>query len=336
MPVLLEAQSGEKLEDIIGKLDTIRMRLNIPGMAAAVMKDDAIVFARGFGYADIKKQVKATENTVFRVASVTKTFTSTIIMQLVEQGKLNLDDPISKYGLDLGNPAITVRQLLTHTSEGIPGSYYQYNGYRYGRLGPVIEKITGIPFYQTLMEQIVKPAKMESTAMCISHADMISFTGEHKDMRTFFDKAFQNLAVPYELDTHGQTVETHYLDEYGAFGGLATTIGDLLRYSVAIDRNLFVNAVTQHAIFTPNRNSKGVATPYGLGWFTQQFQGIDYYWHYGQTQGESALFVKVPSKHLTMAVMANTDKLSQPFPLGDGDLFTSPVGQKLAVQLFYQ
>src|SRR5580693_6978814 len=121
-------------------LDSIRISLKIPGMAVAVMKEDSILLNGGLGYADVKNKVKVTPKTTFRIASITKTFTSTLIMQLVEQGKLDLQDPISKFGIDLGDPRITVRNLLTHTSEIEPGKYYQYNGYRYGKLGQVIEK----------------------------------------------------------------------------------------------------------------------------------------------------------------------------------------------------
>jgi hypothetical protein len=108
-------------------------------------------------------------------------------------------------------------------------------------------------------------------------------------------------------------------------------VGDLLKYSTAIDRNQFVAASIQKEIWTPNRTKNGAVTPYGLGWFTETYRGVDYYWHYGQTQGESGLFIKVPSLALTMVVLTNSINLSQPFPLGDGDLFTSPVGQ-----LFYK
>ena len=149
-------------------------------MAAAVMEGDSVVFARGLGFADLKNQIRITENTSFRVASVTKTFTSTLVMRLVERGKLNLDDPVSKYGLDLGNPRITVRNLITHTSEGEPGTFYQYNGYRYGRLGPVLEKITGKPFYQLLMEEIIQPLRMGSTAMGPPFADTFSYIMQKK------------------------------------------------------------------------------------------------------------------------------------------------------------
>ena len=90
-----------------------------------------------------------------------------------------------------------------------------------------------------------------------------------------------------------------------------------------------MSEATQKLIFTPNRLSDGSASPYGLGWFSQQWLGVDYYWHYGQTQGESGIFIKIPSRNLTLAVITNSIRLSVPFQLGDGDLFMSPVGQLL-------
>jgi len=329
--VATNAQVKKNLRPFIAGLDAIRTELKIPAMAAALMEDDSIIFEQAFGYADLEQQVKATINTSFRIASITKTFTSTLVMQLVEQGKLNLDAPIADYGLDFGNPRITVKNLLTHTSEGEPGTYYQYNGFRFGRLGPIIEKASGLPFYQLLMEQIVRPLNMSSTAPGLSPDHYLAYTQQRKDMQPFFETSFTRLAKPYELNAKGGIIPTKYLDEFGAFGGLATTVGDLLKYSAAIDRNQFVTPKTQKEIFAPNRTKNGELTPYGLGWFTQNYKGIEFYWHYGQTQGESGLFVKVPSRKITLVVLANTDKLSQPFPLGDGDLFTSPVGQ-----LFYK
>jgi CubicO group peptidase (beta-lactamase class C family) len=326
-----QAEVKTAMQTFIAGLDSIRVKLKIPGMAAAVMKGDSILFEKGFGYADLQNHKKVTANTSFRIASITKTFTSTLIMQQVERGKLDLESSILIYGLDFGNPHITIRNLLTHTSEGEPGTHYQYNGFRFGQLGAVLEKTGGLPFYQLLMEQIVKPLNMSSTAPGNSPDHYLVYTQQNKDMLTYFDTALGHLAKPYELNEKGQIVEIKYLDEFGAFGGLASTVNNLLKYSAAIDRNQFVGASTQKEIFSPNRTKNGELTPYGLGWFTQNYKGINFYWHYGQTQGESGLFVKVPSKNLTMVVLANTDKLSQPFPLGDGDLFTSPVGQ-----LFYK
>ena len=300
-------------------------------MAVAIMKDSSIVFATGLGYADLSNHIKVTPNTTFRVASITKTFASTIIMQLVEEGKLNLDTYITAYGIDFGNPEITVRNLLTHTSEGDPGCFYQYNGYRFSFLQNVIEKTSGNLFYQLLMEKIIQPLQMSSSAPGISLFNYFYYQQERKDMVPFFKKAFTNLAKPYGLDGKGNIIETTYLDEFGTSGGLTTNVLDLMKYSAAIDKNRFVNRQTQREIFKPNKTKNGEATPYGLGWFTQTYRGTDFYWHYGQTQGESGLFVKVPSMHLTLAVLTNSVNLSSPFPLGDGDLFMSPVGQ-----LFYK
>ena len=150
-------------------------------------------------------------------------------------------------------------------------------------------------------------------------------------MAPFYENATSHLAKPYDLDSAGNIVEIQYLNEYGAFGGLTTTAKDLLKYSTAIDRNQFVSKKTQQQIFTPNKTTMGAITPYGLGWFCSSYRGLNFYWHYGQTPGESAIFLKVPARNLTLAVTANTDKLSQPFPLGDGDPFMSPI-----IELFYR
>ncbi|HEV3326790.1 MAG TPA: serine hydrolase domain-containing protein, partial [Puia sp.] len=315
----------------IAGLDSIRTGLRIPGMSVAVMRGDTILLEEGLGWADWQKRERVRPTTTFRIASITKTFTSTLVMQLVEQDRLDLRSLIGRYGLDLGNPGITVRNLLTHTSEEAPGSWFQYNGYRFGRLGPVVEKVAGVPFHQLLMENIVQPLNMSSTAPGDSLSHYESWLRENPSSIPFFERAHAHLAKPYALDEKGNVVETQYLDEFGAFGGIATTAGDLLKYSAAIDSNRFVSARTKAQIFTPNRTTEGGLTPYGLGWFVQTYRGVSYYWHFGQTQGESGLFVKVPSRKLTLVVLTNTDKLSQPFPLGDGDLFMSPVGQ-----LFYK
>ena len=325
------AQTGGQQQRFISELDNMRTGLKIPGMSVAVQQNGVTILQHGLGYADLKNQIPVTPKTAFGVASITKTFASTIIMQLAEKGMLRLDDSVSKYGIDFGNANITIRHLLTHTSEGEPGTHYQYNGYRYGRLTQVVENAAGIPFYQLIMQNIIEPAGMTSSAPGINLYTYINYAKKHKEIRLFFERTFAALAKPYAVNDRGEIVESYYLDEFGTFGGLRTTTGDLLKYSRAIDKHQFLRKETQDKIFSPNKTKDGKPTPYGLGWFSQQYLGVKYYWHYGQTQGESGLFVKVPSKALTFVVLANSDRLSTPFPLGDGDLFTSPAGQ-----LFYK
>ncbi|BAP31398.1 protein flp [Chryseobacterium sp. StRB126] len=325
----IEAQQT-KVEQFSTALDSIRTQLKIPGMAVALKQGNIVLLQKGYGFADLEKHIPATAQTTFRVASVTKTFTSTLVMQFVEQGKLKLDDPVEKYGINLNNPGITVKHLLTHTSEEIPGSHFQYNGYRYGLLGPILEKISGLPFYRLLSENILIPLRMTSSAPSITPEQVDEFSSANPSVLSFFQTTFNRLAKPYELTSSGDIKRIEYLNEFGAFGGLATSVADLLKYSDAIDRYQLVSKAGQKLVFTPNRTESGFITPYGLGWFVESYKGRDYYWHYGQTNGESALFIKVPSQKLTLAVICNTDRLSQPFPLGDGDLMMSPVGS-----LFY-
>src|SRR6185295_10621248 len=103
--------------------------------------------------------------TAYHLASLTKTFASTILMQLVQEGKINLDDPVSKYGITLeSNGVIKVRHLFSHTSEGNPGEQYSYNGNRFAELDKVIEKATGKSFAELLIANILDPLDMNETA----------------------------------------------------------------------------------------------------------------------------------------------------------------------------
>jgi len=103
-------------------LESLRQDLKIPAFSAAIVKDQKVIWAKGFGYADVENKIPATEHTAYHLASLTKTFASTILMQLVQEGKVKLDDPVSKYGITLeSDGVIRVRHLLSHTSEGNPG-----------------------------------------------------------------------------------------------------------------------------------------------------------------------------------------------------------------------
>ncbi len=92
------------------RLDGIRQQLKVPAMSCAIVKDQKVVWAKGFGYADVENKIPATEHTSYHLASLTKTFASTILMQLVQDGKVKLDDPVSKYGILLESEGRHPRQ----------------------------------------------------------------------------------------------------------------------------------------------------------------------------------------------------------------------------------
>lgn len=162
MPVTSEAARLARLES---SLESLRQTLRIPALSAALVKDRKVVWAQGFGYADPEKKIPATEHTPYHLASLTKTFASTVLMRLVQEGKVNLEDPVSQYGINLqSDGVIRVKHLLSHTSEGIPGEHYSYNGNRFGELDKVVERASGKSFGELLITDILDPLGMNETA----------------------------------------------------------------------------------------------------------------------------------------------------------------------------
>src|SRR5919205_1009619 len=156
---------SERIAHFETVLESLRQDLKIPAYSAAIVKDQKVIWAKGFGYADVENKIPATEHTAYHLASLTKTFASTILMQLVQEGKINLDDPVSKYGITLeSNGVIKGRHLFSHTSEANPGEQYRYNGNRYAELDKVIEKATGKSFAELLIANILDPLGMNETA----------------------------------------------------------------------------------------------------------------------------------------------------------------------------
>src|SRR5215207_7494269 len=149
---------AERIARLETLLESLRQELKIPAYSAALVKDQKVLWAKGFGYADVENKILATEHTPYHLASLTKTFASTIVMQLVQDGKVRLDDPVSKYGIILeSDGVITVRNLLSHTSEGNPGEQYRYNGNRFAELDKVVQRASGKSFGELLIANILDP-----------------------------------------------------------------------------------------------------------------------------------------------------------------------------------
>ena len=160
-----QTSDAERTTRLEQRLDGIRQQLKIPAMSCAIVKDQKVVWAKGFGYADVENKIPATEHTSYHLASLTKTFASTILMQLVQDGKIKLDDPVAKYGILLESEGvIRVKHLFSHTSEGNPGETYSYNGNRFAELDKVIQKASGKSFGELLIANILDPLDLRETA----------------------------------------------------------------------------------------------------------------------------------------------------------------------------
>ena len=198
------AQTPATLDSIDRYVGTEVTRYRIPGLSLAVLRGDSVVLARGYGYANVEHRVPATDSTVYQSGSVGKQFTAAAIVMLAEQGRLSLDDSITRFLPDA--PAtwrgITIRHLLTHTSgiadytdstldtrrdytedelvrlaakqplEFAPGDRWNYSNTGYVLLGIIIHRVTGVFYGDFLQDHVFRPLRMRTTRI-ISEADII-------------------------------------------------------------------------------------------------------------------------------------------------------------------
>ena len=310
---------AHNLSEFEARLEKLRQDLRIPGMSAAIGTGQRITWARGFGFANVEDSIPAADSTAYHLASLTKTFASTIVMQLVEAEQLNLDTPVAEFGIVLRSSGVVrVKHLLTHTSEGDPGSAFAYNGNRFGLLDQVILRSSGESFGQRLVRLILGPLQLAHTAPNILDPAAFSLAG-------LDPVAFRhNLAQGYSPD--GAT-RLPYPQHFGTSAGLIASAKDVAGYSMAIDRNAFLRPETQARVFTSAVSTRGDFLPYGLGWFVQQVRGVRLQWHYGYWIGNSSLIIRVPDRGLVFVLLANSDGLSRNTSLGGGDLLSSPAAK---------
>ena len=324
----VSSQDKQRLEGFEKKVDELRDLLKIPGLSAVVIKDQSVLWARGFGFADLEKRIPAAPDTLYHIASLTKTFAATLVMQLVERGKLDLDEPMSHYSADFKDDSVRIKHLLSHTSEGTPGERYQYSGDRYDYLTVVIEKKTGKPFRQVMVETFLDPLGMDSSVPghdVAEKGDKWAMLGKGNLDR--YATSLSRLAQPYTLYGDGEIIRVPYppRDSFGAAAGLLSTVLDMAKYDAAIDQHRFLRKETQEKAWTAFVSNDGRRLPHGLGWFVSDYQGVRLIWHFGNWgTGFSAIYLKVPEKHLSLVMLANSEALSDhQFAKGKEDIINN-------------
>ncbi len=296
-----------------------------PGAAVAVVRDGKVVFAKGLGKADLENDLPVTPETVFRIGSVTKPFTATIVMQLVGEGKLTLETKARDVLPELPEAwsEVTVRQLLDHTSgipsytdleaffpewsmrpttpRGVldlvkdlplafaPGTDWAYNNTAYVLLGLLVEKVEGRPFAESLQARILGPLEMGSTVFT---------TG--------------NSLVPKRARgytrSEGKPVNASYLDmvwPYSA-GSMESTVLDLAKLDAALYGEGLLPQATLATMWTEAKPG-GKGHGYGLGWAVGDANGTRIVEHGGGINGFVCSFRRCPEKRLTVVVLLNTD-----------------------------
>jgi CubicO group peptidase (beta-lactamase class C family) len=183
---------------------------------------------------------------------------------------------MSKYSSDYKTDVVRVRHVLTHTSEGVPGTAYQYNGDLSANLFDVIVKGSGRRYRELLSNDILLPLGMDETApgndLLPNQPAMQTLLGRENADR--YAAIVGRLAIPYLIDSSGRTVRSQEtLFGLSPANGVVSTVLDLAKFDSAIDRDILLPAGLKTAMWSPARAPDGRFFPYALGWFVQQYGG---------------------------------------------------------------
>jgi CubicO group peptidase (beta-lactamase class C family) len=311
----------------------------IPGFAIGVIQNDRLVYAQGFGVKNLgDNHDPVTPRSLFHMASITKTFVATSIMQLVEAGKINLDTPVVQYLpyfrlADDRYQTITVRQMVTHTSgmpdvqdyewdkpqydDGAleryvrslsnqklifaPGTDFRYSNMAFEVLGDLIAKVSGESFDDYVQHHILAPLKMKDSTLLIKKTNpkLMTWGHEHdKDGHVFPSKVY-----PYNR-MHSPSSDLH------------SNVEDMARWAIAnlnhgdLDGRRILKEQTYDIMWKPAHNlSDGRAV--GISWFLGEYRGQATVSHGGGDTGYATFLVLLPEKKIGVVLMANCDWLGK-------------------------
>ncbi len=320
--IALAQDHAAKIQDVL----TLAHKYRQFNGSALVAENGKVVYKGAFGMANMEWNIPNAPDTKFRLGSITKQFTATLTMQLVEQGKIKLDGKISDYlpdyRKDIGEK-VTIHQLLTHTSgipsytgqpgffenvsrnpykvddfvkkyasgnlEFEPGSKYSYNNSGYFLLGAIIEHVTGKPYEQVLKENIFDPVGMKNTGY--DHHDTIiskRATGYSKTPDSYTNAAYLDMSIPY------------------AAGSMYSTVEDLYLWDQALYTDKLLTAQSKALMYKP------FLEDYAYGWvvnnasFKQNGSNVQVIRHGGGINGFTTTIVRFPQEKNLIVMLDNT------------------------------
>lgn len=302
---------------------------HVPGVSIAVVENGQLEWAAGFGFADLENNVPASEQTLYRLASISKSLTATGAMQLWERGKLDLDAPVQKYcpAFPQKSAPITTREVMGHLG-GIrhyktgpddleigntkhfddpiqagldffksdplvaaPGSHFHYSTEGYTLVGCVMEGASGAKYTDFMRQNVFGPAGMERSEVD-NRFTIIPF-------RTRF----------YEKSKSGDVQNADFLDSSYKIpgGGWLSSAEDMANFEIAILSDKLIKRSTRDLMWTPLEPSDGSKDSYGLGWGASQENGITVVGHTGGQQGTSTAFLIAPAQQDGVVVLTNME-----------------------------
>lgn len=333
-----ENNSTTILSDSYLKIDSLLSQLNEEGQfngAFFIADIDSIVFMKTYGYSDLTKKTTLTNETMFDIASVSKTLTATLVMKLIENGDLSLNSKLIEFFPEMPYDDITVEHLLTHTS-GIPfyydslvvnhwgvgrqlntntifelyekikpiqefrsGQEFDYSNAGFMILSGIAERATNKSFDQLLEEYILIPAKMNTTKRDVFLSGNDNYASGH---RLSIERGQY---VPLDLHEDSLSFLDYYFKDSKGPGGIYANLNDLWRFSYAIQNNTIISDESKRLMFTAATLNDGSKTNYGKGWQLSSNNGSYYVHHRGGSEGGNCFYFIALDERYTYFLVSN-------------------------------
>jgi D-alanyl-D-alanine carboxypeptidase len=330
----------------------------VPSASLSVVQQGRVVYSHAYGKARLEPPTEASTETRYEIGSISKQFTAAAMLLLQEDGKVNLDDPVSKYFPDLTRSTeVTLRMVLSHTSgyqdywpedyvmppmlkpvttgyildtwakkplDFEPGTQWQYSNTNYAIAAAIIEKVSGVPYFNFIQSRILAPLEMHSAI------DVDTGEARSADAQGYYRHA---LGPPRPAPREGKGWM------FGAFE-LAMTPRDLSLWNISLINRTLLKPESYQQMFTSAKLKDGTDSHYGLGVFTTPRNGHAAVSHGGESSGFVSQDIVFPDDHAAISVFTNEDAVNAaaeiareitPLILGNGSLFQTAETEALAI-----
>ncbi len=311
--ILVHAADDLVISRFSDYIEALRVQAGIPGMVAAIVGVSDVQWEKPYGLADVERNTPARTDTPFHVDGLTQMFAATLVLRCINDGFFTLNERV-----DGG----TLGELLSHTSPGPNGPTFSY---RLDRLDGVVPSITGCT-KTTFAGSVARLLDQNAMIDAVPGQDAVDASWADGSTRARYTGALGRLAKPYAVDSRGRASLSAYPSStLKPSGGLIASAHDLEQFDLGIKRGFLLPPDFLVTAWTPQLDGNGQRLPHGTGWFVQSYNGERVVWQFGVSDNaSSSLMVTIPGRGLTLILLANSQDLTRPYPLAQGDVTASP------------
>lgn len=317
-------------------VEALRVQAGIPGLSVAIVGRTDVLWERGFGQQNLERAIAARADTPYQLDGLVQPMTAALVLRCVEEGRLRLDDTLGTYVPDSPDAATTIQQILGQTIVVDNAPSFLLRPTRYDLLAAPLESCSGKPLRETYTDLLDWLSMVDSVpgmdaarALVPSSSNAESKQSDSAARLERYTSVLDRLATPYFVDAQRRATPSQYsAGTLRPSSGLVSTVHDLAKFDLALRRGIVLRPETTALAWKGQVGRDEKALPYGLGWFVQSYRGEPVIWQFGiSDNASSSLMVTLPSRGLTLILLANSSGLVKSFPLASGDLTASPFGR---------